>query len=73
MRVRSRRGLQHRRAGQGNDALGIQPARGEQAADRDHVLIIEMPDLAASADRMQEVDMGADQPGRMGTGKLGSG
>src|SRR5690606_28108904 len=54
---------------QRDNALGRQPASGEQPTYGYHVLVVDMPRLPAFADRIQHVDMGTRQPSRMRAGK----
>ena len=51
----------HGRSADRHDPFGIQNARRELTADGDHVLIVEMPDHAHRTDRVQEMDVRADQ------------
>ena len=55
---------------QGNRAFDPDTAFAEQFADRDHILIANVPDGTVGADGFQMMDMRARQTRRMRTGKL---
>ncbi|MCY1370046.1 hypothetical protein D9M69_571180 [compost metagenome] len=61
--------LLHHGAAQSDHALDPQLPGSEQLADGDDVLIIDRPDTLARTDRIEEVDMGTRQTGRMRAGK----
>ncbi len=59
------------RPAQGDDPLRIEPPGGEQTADGDDILVVQMPHRTSLTDGIEKMNMGAHQPGGMGAGKLG--
>ena len=55
---------------QGDDAVGIEAAIKEQAANGYNVLVADGPDRLAGANRVEKVDMGTGQARRVRTGKF---
>ncbi len=62
--------LTHRRAGERDHPRHVEFAGAQQPPERDHVLVADVPDAALHGDRVQAVDVPADQTRRMRASEL---